>query len=195
MPGKPGRNRPRCIAITRAGDQCQGRAAQGSRKCAMHGGARRKVGAPTKINVELITDLTGHLRRGVSYEVAAQAVGIHRSTIIAWRERGEHDLEQNTDSLYAYFADEATRAIAGGEATIVDTIRKAGRHDWRALAWLLERRHPSRWARRDRLDVDVDLHAAPRVVTPDEPDRRAAILDLLRTATAPPPSEEDTIHG
>jgi hypothetical protein len=32
------------------------------------------------------------------------------------------------------------------EAELVARIAAAGAHDWRACAWLLERRHPERWA-------------------------------------------------
>jgi len=35
----------------------------------------------------------------------------------------------------------------------VSIIYKAGREDWRAAAWWLERRFPARWGRRRRAEV------------------------------------------
>ena len=206
--------------MTHAGDQCSKPAAVGSRYCGVHGGARRKVGAPLRISRELIDTIAESIRAGVTYDVAAQSAGIHRSTIVAWRERGEADLEtaqtaaaaldelkkaaprdraaikaakaelEAADSLFALFADELTRATAKGEATLVEAIRAHRYTDWRAAAWLLERRHPERWARRDRLDVEVSERARPRVVEPAE-DKRDTILGILRNATAPPTGAPD----
>lgn len=171
--------------MTHAGDQCSKPAAVGSKYCGVHGGARRKVGAPLKISRPLIDTIVQSIRRGVTYDVAAQAAGIHRSTLIAWRERGELDLEEHTDSLFAYFADELTRATAAGELGLVERISAHGLVDWRAAAWLLERRHPERWARRDRLDVEVSERAKPRTVEPPA-DKRDSILTILHNAMAPP---------
>jgi len=40
---------------------------------------------------------------------------------------------------------------------LVAGIRVAGKTDWRANAWLLERRWPDDYARREKVEMDVNI--------------------------------------
>ena len=44
------------------------------------------------------------------------------------------------------FCEVITRAIAQGEISSVERINNAVADDWRAAAWMLERRYFNRWA-------------------------------------------------
>lgn len=186
MPGKPSMNRPACRATTKAGKPCARRAAAGSAYCGVHGGATRPIGAPPKLDTDLVARITIAVERGVTWEVAAQVAGVHPRTLLEWRDRGADDDEAGRDTVYAHLHREVICARAAGETSLVGLIRRHGVTDWRAAAWLLERSRPERWARRDKLDVDVTERAKPRTVTPEEPARRDAIVELLASATRPP---------
>lgn len=59
-------------------------------------------------------------------------------------------------NIFADFLAEMNLAEASGMATHVQNITTAGLEDWRASAWYLERRDPANWAKRDRLQADIN---------------------------------------
>jgi len=182
-------DRPLCRETTKTGQPCRNRAAAGSQTCGSHGGGK-PVGAPYKLNALTLDTITQAVAAGATYEVAAQAAGIHRDTLRQWRETGTHDLEAGRTTPQSDLVAALRDARAQGEVDLIRRIRAHGESDWRPLAWILERRAPERWAQRAMLDVDVHERAAPRTVTPEEPGKRETILELLRTATAPPASHD-----
>jgi hypothetical protein len=180
-------SRPRCLALTKAGDQCRGRAAEGSDYCAAHG---PKIGRPTKLTERVVAALEQQIRGGAFNTQAAQSVGVDPRTLYRWLEAGAADEEAgNAETIFARLRQRLTRASADAELTMITTVRTAAATDWRAAAWYLERRNPDRWGRHDRVSVDGDL-GKPKVVTPDE-DRRAAILGVLGRALDPPDHESE----
>ncbi len=76
-------------------------------------------------------------------------VGIHRSTWYEWRERPE--IEARLD-----------RALAIAESRLLDSIREAGRDDWRASAWILERRYPETWSKRSEVQAAGSVEVVVR---------------------------------
>ena len=62
----------------------------------------------------------------------------------------------HSEQPFVDFFDAVTRARAQAEPEIVSRIKELGENDWRALAWLLERRFSGRWANRQRLEVLVE---------------------------------------
>ena len=90
-------------------------------------------------------------------------------------EKGEAD----PDSAYGEFLQLVRLAEAAGEAANVKVIREAS-HDskqWTAAAWLLERKYPDRWGKRDRITVggdgqpiEIQFSFVNKAVLPDEED-------------------------
>ena len=76
--------------------------------------------------------------------VAACALsGVSRSTYYNWVKSEQE------------WAEEAEAAIRFGEAVQVARISQAGSDDWRAAAWLLERRFPNEWGPKQELNVQT----------------------------------------
>lgn len=183
--------RPRCRSTKTNGDPCNAYAVRGNAYCAAHGGAKRRIGRPTKLTPEALDSILNTVAHGSTFHAAAEAAGINRTTLVAWRERGEADLDNHKDTVFARLADGLPRARARGEASLVDTIRAHATMDWRAAAWLLERRSPEDWAKRDSLDVNVTERAKPRDVAPTDTNR-TRILEVLNSAMRPPAGGADT---
>lgn len=78
------------------------------------------------------------LRRGMSRDLAASYASVSRSTVYRW---------MDADSC---FRENVDAAIAHSEFVMVRAIQDIGslKSDWRAFAWLLERRFPERWSLR-----------------------------------------------
>jgi hypothetical protein len=122
--------------------------------------------AKTKLTPERQEIIVGALEAGNYDEVAAQAAGISKASFYNWLNRGQAELErveaapnakvrQGEQPLIDFF-DVVTRAKAQAEPEMVARIRELGERDWRALAWMLERRFSGRWAKRQRLEVLVE---------------------------------------
>ena len=98
-----------------------------------------------------------YLRAGNYIETACKASGIHKDTYYGWMERARKGEEP-----FATFAAEVDEALAAAEMLDLATIHAASHNQWQAAAWKLERRHPSRWSRREHVNVKVkeELSAA-----------------------------------
>lgn len=96
-----------------------------------------------------IAALVEAIETGVSIESACSIAGIHRSTWYEWRERPE--IRERLD-----------RALANAETALLSSIRDAGRDDWRAAAWILERRYPETWSKRSEVQTSGAVEVTVR---------------------------------
>ena len=124
----------------------------------------RRRGQPTKLTPERQRIILETLRVGATFEAAAGRAGVALGTIHDWRARGRGDKKDRpVTKLYADFAAAVDEALADAEIRMVATIRKAGQQHWNAVAWILERRWPDRYGRREmqRLEVSGHLDRSP----------------------------------
>ena len=142
------------------------------------------AGRKSKLTTQTRRLICDAVRAGASYKAAAASVGVHETTLHAWRDRGEHE----EAGPYRAFVDALAAAQLEGEAiacrqvfsafteptteiveeTLPDgttktrTITRPPSADM-ALKWL-ERRSPQRWNIPHRLAVGQDPDAEPVVV-------------------------------
>jgi hypothetical protein len=125
------------------------------------------AGRPTSCTPELAQRLAGAIRLGLPYERACQAVGLHYSTMRRWIQRAEAEdarLTENSkarprasEQVFREFRDTISRAEAAGELENAARVFEAGEAgDWRAAAWILERRHPARWGQNAELAAELE---------------------------------------
>lgn len=82
------------------------------------------------------------LESGLPVTLAAAAAGIGRTTFYNWMND-------------AKFAEQVEAAQARAVAPLLDRIRTAATNgQWQAAAWILERRWPGEFGRRDRLQTE-----------------------------------------
>jgi hypothetical protein len=65
---------------------------------------------------------------------------------------GEDQFNRNRPGRMREYFEAITKALAESETALVAHINRAGDKSWQAHAWLLERRFPERWGRKDRLE-------------------------------------------
>jgi transposase len=138
--------------------------------------AKPAGGRPTKLNPEAAERALTVLRAGGHAEVAAQAAGVALRTWQEWLQRGDPRGRKAADSPFRAFRRQVAEAEAAGEARHIALIARAGTTSWQAAAWLLERRHPERWARPAPREVEVAAPAAPAAA----PDPFAEVDELAR---------------
>lgn len=126
-------------------------------------------GRPTILTPERHKVICDAIADGATREVAAAAAGVGESTLYQWLKKGRDGLEP-----YVEFAEAIEKADAEGELSNIRTIKSASASTWQAAAWLLERKHPERWGRRDRMDV-TQMNLTPDDA-PDE-DAKASLVE------------------
>jgi len=91
-----------------------------------------------------------YLRKGSTIEGSCQAANIDRRTYYRWKE----EIPEFREFVNATEADV--------EAAQLETIHMS--QDWRAAAWILERRFPQRWGVKRELEVNVTKQTGTDVV-------------------------------
>ena len=99
---------------------------------------RKRAGKYTTVLAHQVCDL---IAKGVPFGAAASGNGIHVSTLHRWRNEREE------------FAEMIDQAIGVSEARLITEISTS--EDWRAKAWVLERRFPENWSKREKMDLNV----------------------------------------
>jgi hypothetical protein len=115
-----------------------------------------KVGRPSKLTATVKARLIDAIKRGASTEVACSAAGVGYSTVRDWIVIGEgrHATKKPTRE-FKEFSEDVTRAIADSEMALITKVQQGAGQDWRAAAWILERRFSDRWANTQRIEVKV----------------------------------------
>jgi hypothetical protein len=112
-------------------------------------------GRKPKLTPELSQRICEFVRAGTYLVAAAAGCGIHRGTLYRWLERGE----QQSHGRYREFLLAVERAQ--GEAEVRDTLQiaKAAPTDWKAAAWLLERRAPTRYGKQVQATLREEMES------------------------------------
>lgn len=102
--------------------------------------ATPRVGRPTKLNAETQKKVCDAILVGATYEAAAQYAGITYETFNEWMKAGRAAAAPNA---FSEFSEAVDRANAEAQVFFAMNIKDAARGgDWRAAAWMLERRFP-----------------------------------------------------
>lgn len=143
-----------------------------------------KTGRPSKLTPERSLKIIDAVRAGNYAEVAARFAGINERTFYKWMEKGE----QRPDSPYGHFRQAIKDAEAAAEIHAVVQVRQAMSTNWAAAMTYLERKFPTRWARKDRLElggkdggpIDTKTSVTVKYVTVEEPKRPAPAIRVTR---------------
>ena len=98
----------------------------------------------TKLTPEVQNTFLEAIDIGLTHKLACEYAVISESTFYAWVQRGK----AATSGIYLEFLDALARAEAQGASRLLAQIRLHAATDWRAAAWVLERRHPDDYGKR-----------------------------------------------
>ncbi len=97
----------------------------------------KKKGRPSKFTKERKERIIKAIAAGCTYEMAADYAGISRTTLWGWLRKGEDPKQKS----YCTFLNDVKSAEIEGAMVHLGTITAASSKDWKASAWMLERRH------------------------------------------------------
>ncbi len=142
---------------------------------------------PTKFTKETTDRLFAAIRAGLPYHLAADAAGISETTFYEWQ-RGEFPRGSDKE-LRAQFSEELTRARGSSAARLITIINTAAPTDWRAAAWILERRFPKDFGKAvlevtggDGGPLQVEMATLQRIVLKaleQHPEAKIAVAEAL----------------
>lgn len=96
---------------------------------------------------------------GLSIPVLCKAMGIRPDVAMVWSARGRADLAAGIDSPFSQWWCAMEEAKGASEANLVRLVSAGAASDWKAAAFLLERRFPQRWGKPE--------HRLPKAVKDD----------------------------
>lgn len=107
---------------------------------------KSNAGRKSKKTPERVERLLDNLRQGMSQASAITQAGIAKTTFYKWLKEDEQ------------FKTEVETAEDFAEAVQIAQIKALGeaKMDWRAYAWLLERRFPERWSAKRETEVTIN---------------------------------------
>jgi len=124
------------------------------------------MGRPTKLDKDLIRDALAASQMGMSIDLLSDYIGVARSTVFEWIRRGSEE----PGTIYREFSDAVSRGRSQCAALNLHRIQQASAEDWRAAAWIMERR----FGYHRQLDVRAEYKEADR-----RPIQTGADLDEL----------------
>lgn len=110
------------------------------------------MGRPSKLTADVHDQIVDLMKAGNFGETAAACAGISRETLRSWLRRGA----RAKSGKFRRFRDDFVRAAAASESDLLTLIRNAAKGPdakWQAAAWIMERKHPERFGRRQKLEV------------------------------------------
>lgn len=150
-------------------------------------GWRRRADRSTRLGDTTGGHRSEALRSGAFVKTAAQANGISESTLQYWIGRAD---DPDADPIYSEFSEAFRRARATAEADAVRLIVEAGRKEWRALAWFLERSFPEHYGKRTKTELTgaqggpITLAGLEALMGVGDPDAAAEVCPLTTLVTS-----------
>ena len=99
----------------------------------------------------LIKRITDKIRAGNYPSTASWSCGVDPKKLIAWGQKGELEGEGPYYELFIA----VNQTVALSEADLVEQVQEAANTgDWKAAAWLLERRHAVNWSPKSQAQLN-----------------------------------------
>ena len=112
--------------------------------------------AKLKLTPQLQKQIGDNITLGMPLKFAAEAAGITEVTFYNWLKRGEAE----SKGQFFEFAEHIKACKAKAVQLHLKLITKAATDgSWQASAWILERRYPEEFGRREKIDMKAELDA------------------------------------
>lgn len=129
----------------------------------IHKKPAKKPGRPTLLNPTRQAALLNAIEQGMPLKHAAAMAGMSYDTLNAWQKRGENE---SAPEQFRQFCQLLRHSQAVAMQVHLTSICDAAKRDWRAAAWMLERRFPEDFARQQQLEHSVS-NAKPWLPDPE----------------------------
>ena len=150
------------------------------------------IGRKSKLTEELTDVFCENIELGLSYNLSCQAVGITFATFNEWMKAGA----AGKDKKFCDFHDKVRASEATCAKKCLERIRAASeRGSLAGDMWLLERRYPADYGRKDHLNMKAQTEALNYNVDIPENEiekKRSSILKGILGVLETEPTEKDS---
>ncbi len=108
------------------------------------------AGRPSKLNDNLCNAISKNIAEGNTLRFSVEKEGVTYRTHCNWMERGE---KAKSGKFFHYFHS-IKKAEEEGKNFLVRGIKEHGKKNWQAMAWLLERKYPHEFGRRENVKME-----------------------------------------
>lgn len=108
-----------------------------------------------KLNKELIKELCGHIENGNTNKDSCLLCGVSESMFYEWLQNAEKHIAEGKNTIEVELLESVKKAQAKFKDFHLQRISIASKDDWKASAWILERKFPADYAKTDRSSVVV----------------------------------------
>jgi transposase len=116
--------------------------------------------AKSKLTTQIKKEIGNNIKLGMPLKFAAEAAGICEDTFYEWMKRGERE-KKGMYSEFSEYIKQCQSVAVQLHLKIITKAASAG--SWQASAWILERRHPEDFGRKDKVNLDANLNHAGKV--------------------------------
>ena len=125
------------------------------------------AGRKPKLTEELVNNLCRYVENGASYKDACIAVGIGETAFYRWLDDADSDDEKiKYKDLKVKLRDSLKKANAKFKSYHLANITRLSNGDWKASAWILERKYPKEFAQvgRNAVVLNTDNGMLPQIL-------------------------------
>lgn len=108
------------------------------------------AGRPLELTDDIQKKICEALEMGAYIESAAAYADVHKTSLYAWLKRGR----KGETEQFVQFINAVDKAMEMGQLRHLRNIHKRGDTDWKASAWVLERKFPKKWGRREVFKIE-----------------------------------------
>lgn len=108
-------------------------------------------GRPTKLTDAVAAKIAQAMARGYFLESAAYLADVSPRTVQRWMAKGK---KHPGYGVYGKFFLTVKKAIAECQGQMHEALVREGEKDWTALAWLMERRWPKQYGRKQLVNIE-----------------------------------------
>jgi hypothetical protein len=135
------------------------------------------IGRPTLCSTEVADQILKNVATGSYWKPACEAAGVSYAAVREWIGKADRDRSNGIESPYTHFVDRLKRAEAEAEVSLAKMVATTP-DDWRAQAFVLERRYRERWGRQDAPTVAVQVVVSDALAS--------QLADAMRVVAAKP---------
>lgn len=106
---------------------------------------KKLAGRPEILDDKLIKKVEGYLLNGCYAEMAASLAHISKKTFYSWLRLGH---KKDSPEIYKRFLHAIEHGVNKGQFLLLSRIQTRAKEDWKAAAWILERRNQKHWSPR-----------------------------------------------
>lgn len=115
-------------------------------------------GRPEILNDALMLQICECIATGLSVLSACAYCNISRESYYHWKKLGK----EKPDSIYGLFLANIKQADVQGEIRLLTDIQRDA--SWQSKAWILERRWPKKWGRKNIIKAEPVIKEKPTIV-------------------------------